>query len=165
MNPLKTTLSSLLLLLILVAFIPNAHAQDSKADDQRTVKELVESKSYVFLAQSATPMSGRMLQLTSTYTVKITGDTLVCDLPYFGRVYQPTMNPSEQALTFTSYQFDYQSKIRKKGGWDVTIKTKDQSSSKKLVFTIFENGSVSLTVLSNDRQSISYRGVLKTKEN
>ena len=161
----KTIPTSLLLLFVFSLFVANINAQGSKAEGQSGVKELIEKKSYVFLAQTAAPMSGRMLQLTSTYTVKITGDTLVCNLPYFGRVYQPTMNPSDQGLTFTSYQFDYTSKVRKKGGWDVTIKTKDQSSQKKLVFTIFENGNASLNVVSNDRQSISYRGVLKMKEN
>src|SRR6187551_1854260 len=100
----KTIRTPFLLLLILSLLVSNIHAQDSKEDGQSEVKELIEKKSYVFLAQTMSPMGGGMRQLTSTYTVKIMGDTLVCDLPYFGRVYQPTMNPADQGLTFTSYQ-------------------------------------------------------------
>jgi hypothetical protein len=101
-----------------------------------------------------------MRQLTPGYKLIVTGDTLTCNLPYIGTVYQPTIG-SDGGFEFTSYKFDYQSKIRKKGGWVIKIKTKDTKGLNQFILTLFENGTASLNINSSDRQSISYFGTLQ----
>ena len=49
------------------------------------VKELVDGKAYSFEAQTATPSAGRMKQLTPGYSLKLTNDSLIAHLPYFGK--------------------------------------------------------------------------------
>jgi Domain of unknown function (DUF4251) len=126
-------------------------------------KVLVDNKSFVFVATSVSPSGGRMRQLTSVYTLKVDTATLVCDLPYFGRVYQPAYG-GDAGLNFTSMDFDYKTEARKKGGWVVQIKTKDLKNNFQLRLTILEDDNATLQVNGADRQSISYSGSIKASE-
>jgi hypothetical protein len=106
-------------------------------------------------------MKGGIKQLTSEYTLKITPDTIISNLPYFGEVTQPLATPSDGGIKFTSTDFDYKIENRKKGGWEISILIKDVRYNPRIDFTIFENGSASVRVNSNDRQPISYEGEIK----
>lgn len=136
-------------------------AQDTNTQITDPLQSAIEQKKYTYQVQSVTPMKGGTRTLNPGYTLTIKGDTLVANLPYFGRVYQAAYG-ADGGFNFTSYQFDYQIKTRKKGGWDVSIKTKDQPSERKFNLTVSKNGSTSLTVLCSDRESISYYGLLDT---
>jgi hypothetical protein len=138
-----------------------AFGQKSKKDSIQvaTITALVESKHYIFKARSVTPMGGRMRQLTSDYGLKVSHDTIISDLPYFGRAYSTTMNSSDAGIQFTSKDFEYVVTPKKKGnGWDINIKFKDTKDVKQMQLSIFDNGSSSLQVISNSRQSISFDG-------
>jgi hypothetical protein len=143
----------LLLGFVFVAW--RAHAQGPSGNTN--IRSAVETRSYTFSARIASPLGGGMVQLMPGYTLKVRGDTLVCDLPYFGRVYNPTYG-GDAGLKFTSTKFDYKTTPRKKGGWNIRIDTNDLNSNRRLYLSVFENGSASLNVNSNDRQTISYQG-------
>ena len=85
---------------------------------------------------------------------------MISNLPYYGRAYSASINPSENGLNFTSTNFDYTVTPRKKGGWEVLIKPKDANDVREMTFTIFENGTASLYVTSNNRESISFNGYI-----
>jgi hypothetical protein len=140
-------------------------AQKSTPAKEAVIKNLVNSQQYVFYAQSALPMSGRQRFLTSEYTLYVSKDTVISDLPYFGRAYSAPINLAGGGINFTSTSFDYQLKARKKGGWDITIKPKDTPEVQQLMMTIFENGTTSLRVSSNNRQPISFNGYITTRKN
>lgn len=150
--------------LLLIAFITlhTSYAQSSANDDQKkdVIQNLVQSKNYNFVAQSVLPMSGRSINLTTVYNLKVSGDTLVSDLPYFGRAYVAPLNPAEGGIRFTSTDFNYTIKDRKKGGRDIMILPKDVKDVRQMFLTVFENGQASLRVNSNNRQSISYNGYI-----
>jgi hypothetical protein len=154
------SIMSLQLVLVLNLVVFSAFSQDQSSSIQRDI----EKKQFTFLAQSVTPSKGGSRQLSPGYTLQVKGDTLICYLPYFGRVYQPSFGTNDAGLDFTSTQFDYQTKVRKKGGWDVKIKTKDLTNQRQLSMTIFQNGTASLTVISSDRESISFFGSLNVKQ-
>lgn len=149
------------LLVFFLVRITVSFSQDTQTTD--ALQSAIEKKSYTYRVQSVTPMKGGMRQLNPGYTLIIKGDTLVANLPYFGRVYQAAYG-ADGGFNFTSNQFDYQIKTRKKGGWDVSIKTKDQPSQRKFNLTVSKNGSTSLTVLCSDRESISYYGVIEAEK-
>jgi hypothetical protein len=137
----------------------NALAQnDAKSED---VKSMVESKRFIFMARSATPVKSGIKQLTSDYTLKVTPDTIFSNLPYFGEVTQPLATPSDGGIKFTSTDFDYKIENRKKGGWEISIQIKDVRYNPRIDITIFETGSAYVSVNSNDRQPISYDGEIK----
>ncbi len=108
--------------------------------------DLINNKNYKFLAQSANPSRGGLRLLDPGYEVIISKDSLQSYLPYFGRTYNAPTDPSQSGIQFTSTDYEYNVKERKKGGWDVQIKPKDYKDVRTLQFSIFDNGSASLIV-------------------
>ena len=125
---------------------------------------MVEAQNYVFKAQSALPTSGATRQLTGDFDLRISKDTIISDLPYFGRAYTAPLNPSEGPLRFTSTDFQYSVANRKKGGWQVTITPKDVQDPRQLNISIFDNGTASVIVTSYNRQPISFNGYITGKK-
>lgn len=155
------TTSFIFLLLMTVSFA--GFSQDKKNDKALQVKESVENQHYIFVAQTALPLQGRVRQLTTDYTLKVSKDTVIADLPYFGRAYSAPIGTSGGGIQFTSTKFEYTSTERKKGGWNISIKPKESQDVRELSLSISENGYASLQVISNNRQAISFNGYLKLK--
>ena len=145
------------ILFILLIISHRALAQDST---KTSTKDWVTEKNFVFRPQTALPTRGRAIQLTSYFDLKVSKDTIISNLPYYGRAYSASINPSENGLNFTSTNFDYTVTPGKKGGWEVLIKPKDANDVREMTFTIFENGTASLYVTSNNRESISFNGYI-----
>ncbi|HEY4337974.1 MAG TPA: DUF4251 domain-containing protein [Puia sp.] len=141
-------------LLLSLALGIAAHAQS------KSVKELVESKTYVFKAQSALPLSGPTRNLTSDYDLRISPASVASYLPYYGRAYVAPMDATKSALEFVSKDFEYTSKPGKKDGWIVTIKPKDYKEVQQMTLSISSEGYASLQVTSTNRQAISFNGVV-----
>lgn len=121
---------------------------------------VIAAKEYVFEAQTATSMSGRVIQLTYGYELKVKKDTVVAYLPYFGRAYTAPLDPTKGGIQFTSAQFTYHVQERKKGGWDISIQPSDGGDVRQLLLSVSESGYGTLQVLSNNRQPISFYGVV-----
>lgn len=151
----------------------NANAQTDKA----TTTRIVEEKNYVFVATNAMPLNstdinnimskmaggnnGGNISLTgSNYDVQVSSDSLAVYLPYYGRAYSVSMNNDDNGYRFKSKKFTYETTKRKKGGWDIQISTKDVRDNVRMTLNISENGYGTLSVISNNKQSISYNGYL-----
>jgi hypothetical protein len=126
--------------------------------DAATVKNIVESKNFIFKAQSVAPMAGRIIPLTSDYDVVVNSNKVVSYLPYFGRAYSAPIN-SEGGIKFTSTRFDYTQSM-KKDKWEVRIRPRDVTDVQDMYLTIFDNGRASLRVNNTNRQNISYDGYI-----
>ncbi|WP_113654503.1 DUF4251 domain-containing protein [Pedobacter namyangjuensis] len=176
MNELKS-LSAVILLAISIT----ANAQTDKA----TTKRIVDDKNFVFVATSAMPLNatdisnvlnrmpgnmntGGNINLTgSSYDVRITADSVVSYLPYYGRSFSAPIGRDESGFRFTSKKFSYASKATKKGGWSITINSKDVKDNVRMNLSITQSGYATLNVMSNNKQSISYNGYIsepKAKE-
>lgn len=168
MNILQLPVKRYFLLFVLIygnQFLTQAQTtpskQDKKAENVAMIKNLVDSQNYVFIAQTANPMSGRLRQLTSEYDLKVTQTAIVCYLPYFGRAYTAPIDPSQGGIQFTSKDFDYKATPRAKGGWDVQIKPKDNRDVQQMSLSISTDGYASLQVTSTNRSPISFNGYIK----
>ena len=137
--------------------------QEKKAEQAAGVKKMVEGKSYVIKVESAMPSGGRKIHLSPGYMLTVSGDTLMIDLPYYGRAYSPA-GAGEGGYNFTSTSFEYSVTERKKGGWDIEIKVKDRQENPRFTLTIFENGTASLMVTAMTRENISYTGYVEEKK-
>jgi len=164
-----TYLSSILILSFLLLGSLTARSQDTKKDKDTekiaAIKNLVDSQNYVFIAQSASPMSGRVRQLTPDYDLKITKSSIVSYLPYFGRAYSAPLDPTQGGIQFTSKDFEYTATPRNKGGWDVLIKPKDYRDVQQMTLTISSTGYATLQVTSINRQPISFNGYIRAPKN
>ena len=161
----KFVKKALLLAFILAPFVVlpfTTHAQSSSADKKAAkaaaVKTLVESQNYTFKAQSANPMSGRVVQLTSDYDLKITKESIISYLPYFGRAYTAPMDPTKGGIQFTSKDFDYTLTPNKKDGWTALIKPKDYRDVQQMTVNISSAGYATVQVTSTNRQPITFNG-------
>jgi len=139
-------------------------AQDIREDRDSQVKELIVSKHFVFSAESVLPSNGRLRILNSGEQMDLNGDTLITDLPFFGRAYTAPVNPAEGGFHFTSTDFEYIVKERKRGGWDVSIKPRDNSDVRQLSLNVSPGGAASLQVTSNNREFISFNGHVKERK-
>jgi len=157
------TYNFILVLLASIAFF-NVNAQDTKKEKDEAseeLKNLVELKNYVFEAYSALPLKGDIQKLIDDFSLIITPEKVISNLPYFGEVYQASLASTDGGFKFTSYDFEYTIQDRKNGGWEVRIKAKDIKYSPQMLLTILKTGSATLSVNSSDRQAISYNGEIK----
>lgn len=158
----------ILFILFAFAYFTTSFGQQSKEDkkqqERAQIQNLINSKNFVFVAQQVLPLGGRTINLTTPYSLRLAGDTVVSDLPYFGRAFVAPMDPSEGGIHFTSANFDYNQKDRKKGGWDITILSKDTKDVRQMFLTVTESGYGTLEVTSNNRQQISYNGYIRERK-
>ena len=156
----KYLFKNLMPFLVLVLGFQAALAQN----ESNGLADAIATKQFVFKAQTVFPNFGAARQVTGEgYDVKLTGDSLVSYLPYFGRAYAAPLG-TEGGIKFTSTQFDYAVKNRKKGGWNIVIKPADVSNFREFLLNVSENGSATLRALSNNRQPISFNGKIELKD-
>ncbi|MFI5159834.1 MAG: DUF4251 domain-containing protein [Sphingobacteriales bacterium] len=164
----KTLKKILILLLIVSAGLSAANAQTAKKDKRAAkaaaIKSDIESKRYTFIANEMIPQGGGSKQLDYGYDVRVTTDSVISFLPYFGRAYfDVPYNPTDGGIKFTSTNFDYKVAERKKGGWEITIKPKDVKNLTSMVLSVSSNGYASLTVTSFNRDFITFYGNLEER--
>jgi hypothetical protein len=139
-------------------FFPrSSFAQETK---KTTVEQAIQSKQFIFKAQTAFPMRGGMRQLTSEYDLKVNGDTLTAYLPYFGRAYVAPIDPTKGGIQFTSTQNNYTLKVKKKNS-EINIVPKNIQEVRQLHLNISPNGNASLQVISNNRDPITFNGYVE----
>lgn len=145
------------LIVVLLAVAGIVHAQEKA---ELTTQQLLETKNFIFKAETVNPQRGRLRQLTTEYDVIVTSDTVIAFLPFFGRAYSAPINPAEGGIKFTSGKFDYSLAPGKKKSWALKIKPNDVKDVQDLYFTIFDNKKATLLVNSLNRESIVFNGYI-----
>lgn len=143
------------------------HAQNRQAERERkkeVIQNKIQAQRFIFNAQQVIPMRGRSRNIaTDNYDLKITPDTVIVYLPYFGRAYVAPMDPSKGGIQFTSTKFQYSKAAAKKGGWNIVIRPEDVGDVRQLSLSISSDGYASLQVISNHRDPISFNGVIEER--
>jgi hypothetical protein len=154
----KNIINTLFILFISIFGLTNAKAQETS---ESTLKNILTNKNFVFKAQSAWPLQGTVVQLTPGFDMRLMIDSINTYLPYFGRSFQANYGSSNGGINFTSTKFDYKLKEKSKGGWELTIKPNDAKEINQLIYSISKNGYATLQVTSNNRQAISFYGIIE----
>ena len=156
-----------------ILFLNSCETQSNIAPQQ--VTSLLQSKEFTFMAEKANPTNydvvkvlnslpnssaSQILNLDSGYTLEIKKDEIIVQLPYFGRMYNPTYSTGKDSYRFTSKDFTMNEAAVKKGSTIFTIFPKDQQNIRRMDLEVYQNGKAYLTIDSNDRQSISYDGYI-----
>ena len=149
-----------ILVVSLAMILAGSLTMRAQEKDPAVIKEIVESKNYVFKAQRVYPQNGTTRHLTPEYDLTVRIDSVISYLPYFGRAYSAPINPSDGGIKFTSDDFNYTVEKSKKA-WDITIKPKDVSDVQQLSLAIYDNGSATLRIISTNRQYISFDGYIE----
>ena len=155
---------------LLLLFLGGCRTKELTAqqlEKMNLLKGAIEKPDFVFEPNSAQPMSGRLISLSGTYSLKVVKDTVEAYLPYYGRAYVAPINPSEGGIKFVSTDFTYESSIRKKGNYKIKITPKDVSmpdyQGLVLLLDVSTSGYGSLQVLLNNKQPISFSGTIQRK--
>jgi len=151
-----------------VAFAQNSR-KEKQAARAAAVKKLIDDGNYVFEANYAYPQRGGQKILTSEYDLRVSKDSVVAFLPYFGEAHMaPNPGETEGGIKFTSTNFTYNAKQLKNGTWDIYIKPKDNNiinwrDVQQLRLNISPDGSASLQVISSNRDPILFNGDIKER--
>lgn len=145
------------LLLISIGLLVGGSTTQAQELDSAQVRNLLESKNYIFMARQAYPQTGVTRMLTSDYDLTVRGDTLIAFLPYFGRAYTAPANAAEGGIKFTSTKYKYDVS-KKKDRWEVKIKPADVSDVQEVDMDIFDNGTARVQFINTNRQPISFDG-------
>lgn len=147
--------------------------------DEKSLDQFISSNELTFMAKRANPTnfdvinvmnsmpnnnSARMLNLDYGYSVVLKDKELTVNLPYFGRLFNPSYDTSKNSYNFTSKDFTISKAQNKKGNWVYTISPKDQNNIKVIYLEIFKNGAAFVSIDSSDRQAISYDGYIMKNE-
>lgn len=154
-------------LLSLAISLPGLTSAQSKGDDKKAaITNLINSQSYVFIAQSSMPPGPSPdRQLNGNYDLTVTKDSVISYLPYFGRAYTAPMDPTKGGIQFTSTKFDYKVTEKKKGGWTIVIKPHDTQEANQLILNVSSAGYTTLQVIGVNRQPITFNGVVDARKN
>ena len=147
---------------MLAVFVLGQNKPASKAEIKAAkIEEQIQSGCYEITVNQVNPMNGRVRHLTPDYSVRISGDSSLVYLPYFGRAYSAPMN-GEGGIIITNIMDDYKvSYNEKKKGYFIDFTAKGMNDTYRFSVTVWTNGSVSFQVTSNNRQSIGYSGYLR----
>lgn len=122
------------------------------------VKNVVDSSHFTFVAERMNPLRGSSHVLTSYYDVTVKKDTLRSFLPYFGRSHQAEIGRTKSPLEFDSHNFTYKVDQKNPDQWQISINPKDVQEIQQLLFTVFNNGTATLNIVSTNRDPISFYG-------
>ncbi|MDQ8012093.1 MAG: DUF4251 domain-containing protein [Flavobacterium nitrogenifigens] len=162
----KSAMPILLFLLSIVSFSVSGQEktkkelkQERELKKQNEIKALIDSQDFVFEAQKTTPQGGRLIQLDyNTYFLKFKTDNTTCDLPFFGRGYNVGYS-TDGGIKFEGKPENIRVE-NKKNNTILKATVRGANDVYDLTFSIFYNGSTTLSVSSNNRGPISYDGII-----
>jgi len=139
--------------------------KEKKVKRQEEVKQILKDRDFVYYPTQANPMSGTSIHLDFSFSTRIKGDTINSYMPYYGRAYHVDYGSQKGPFDFTLPAKNYNFKKTKKG-YEVSFEVQNGQDNIKYNFDVSENGYANLTIVSTNRQSISYYGTVeKPKKN
>ncbi|WP_018628501.1 DUF4251 domain-containing protein [Niabella aurantiaca] len=167
---------SLLILLSAVAIFTACASQKQTTGQSEAILAAVTDQNYTFIANSVFPTedsrfnprflfpnASNLYQLTSHYDLRVTPDSVIAYLPFFGRSYTAPVDPTKGGIKFTSTKFDYKKRDRK-NNYEIEITPKDNNEVQSLFLTISPSGFASLRVLSLNKTPISFNGDIEANK-
>jgi len=150
----KTT--ALVISLLLISLFSHAQSTDAKENTR-----IIESKNFIFIAQQAIPQSGASRTLTSQYDLTVRPDSVISELPFFGRAYTAPMNPTDGGIRFSSVKFGYESVKKKKGRYEISIRPSDAQGIISMNLSLYSSGRGTLTVTQLNRSVMTFYGFIR----
>lgn len=127
---------------------------------QKEIEALIDAKKFDFEAQKVTPQGGRFIILDyNTYFLKFNPEKTTCDLPFFGRAFNVPYG-GDGGIKFEGIPQDIKVE-KKKNSYTLKTSVRGKDDVYNLMFSIFFDGGTTLSIISNNRASISYDGEIR----
>jgi hypothetical protein len=162
------------ILLVLVSFmLPSAFSQEKSRKElkeeeslkkQAETEALVNSKDFVFVAKYALPMGFSQVDLTSNPNyVRFNPDLMDGYMPFFGTATSGIGMGGDNTIKFKDKPEEFNIEKKKKN-FQIDAKVKGENDVYRLSISVQTEGSASLSIISNNRSTISYQGTIFTPE-
>lgn len=127
------------------------------------VMQMFSDRSLRFIAQSATPMSGGTIHLTSEYTLDIKIEKVTAYLPFYGVAYRADYGSNEGGIKFSEEaRVSDWKQNKKRKGFEVRMEVRAPKDMYYLYLSFSDQGYGTLTVSSQNRQPISFYGIVES---
>ena len=148
---------------ILVSAYPQEKSKKQLKEEERQkkmqqIETLINSKDFIFVARYALPMGKRQIDLTSNPNyVKFNPEQFDGYMPFFGEATSGIGYGADQTIKFRDKPETYTIEKKKKN-YQVDAKVKGENDIYRLSLSVTFEGSASLSIVSNHRNTISYQG-------
>jgi hypothetical protein len=138
--------------------------EEQRIEKQQQIDSLVYSKEFVFTALTALPQGYRSVNLSSNPNyVKFHPDLIDSDMPYFGRAYGAAGYGGDAGLKFKGKPDEF-TVTKNKKDYQVNAIVKGENDVYRISLSVSFEGSSTLSIRSNNRNSISYYGEILPPE-
>lgn len=138
----------------------------AKQENIQVVKDAIEDGNFKLVFNWAIPASGKNISLSTEYVMKVMQDSVSAHLPFFGRAYSLPYG-GDGGIQFDTKAKDFESVYIDKGRksrYEFSFGAQAERDYYSVRLQVYPEGNAYMTVLSNNRATISYRGYLKPVE-
>lgn len=133
--------------------LSKAEIKRQKAED---VRQALYDRHFTINVTSAHPTSFPHVNLTSTYSLQVSGDSVISYLPYYGRAYSVPYGGGK-ALNFSAKMSGYDLS-RSKKEYNIKMSIENEEDRYLYYIDVFDNGRASILVTSQNRTDILFYG-------
>lgn len=135
--------------------------EEKRLEKKVAVKELIKSANYKIDVSIAYPLQGKPVNLTSSYYLEIKNDSIISQLPFYGRAFSIPYGGGK-GLNFKSPIEHYEIVCdKKKETMKISIKTRTDEDRYHYTINLFSNGTARINVTMQQREAINYSGELE----
>ncbi|MDR2469574.1 MAG: DUF4251 domain-containing protein [Tannerella sp.] len=161
MKTMYSYLTGTMLALAAAAGLTTCALSRTVRDEQASaVRQQIESRRYKISVNRMLPGRGASQYLSSSYSLTVKGDTIISYLPFIGQAYSLPYGGGK-GLNFESTITVYAVTFNARGTAQISLQTRSENDVLRYHIEIFDNGTSSIRVTSNNRQSISFYGRLE----
>lgn len=123
----------------------------------REVNEAIANRHLAVDVSTAQPNRGRVIHLTTLYSLEVKGDTLVSYLPYYGRAYSVPYGGGK-GLNFEAIITGWRHTQPKAGEHIIQMEVPNEEDTYYYLVTLYESGKAFIDVSCRNREHISFTG-------
>ncbi|MGF7231017.1 DUF4251 domain-containing protein [Arachidicoccus sp.] len=164
----------ILISLVLFACSSSLKSGVEKTEQREKIAKLTGMQNFVFEATQANPQrinilnilpNGQQLrQLSPGYYLSVTKDSIKANLPFYGRAYSGNFHSDDNGIKFSTKDFNYHLKQKRKGIYEITITLNNVKNANELILDITESGYSTLQVQSINRDIMSFYGTINSSK-
>ena len=132
--------------------------EERKLEKQKQVEAMVNDTLFIFVGRTALPTGMRSVNLSSNPNyIKFQPEMIESEMPYFGKGYSGIGYGGDSGLKFKGKPEKFTVEKKKKN-YQIDTNVKVESDNFRLSLSVTFEGSASLSIISNNRSTISYQG-------
>ena len=166
-------IKSLITIVLLTLMMTSAFSQEKskkelkeeeKLQKQKQIEELINTKNFVFKGRWALPMGAKQVDLsTNPNYVKFNPDLMDGYMPFFGTATSGIGFGSDNTIKFKDKPESFNI-VKNKKNFQVDAKVKGENDIYRISLSVSFEGSSSMSIISNNRSTISYQGEILPAE-